>query len=116
MGTHAQLGVKHRDGSINGTYVHYDGYPDHMLPAIEKFIQRFTTSGLTVAILRASQSGGYRFFDSSGDLTDNLLADDYPSKITAETWADDWYGASHTYLVDYETGKVNYRNKYEQEV
>jgi len=113
MGTHAQIGIRHRDGSINGTYVHYDGYPDHMVPAIEKFIQRFTTSGLTIAILRASQTGGYRFFAADGDLTDNLLDDNDPSKITAETWEDDWYGASHMYLVDYETGKVNYRNKYE---
>ena len=113
MGTHAQIGVRHCDGSINGTYVHYDGYPGHMIQAIKKFIQRFTTSGLTVAILRASQTGGYRFFSDDGDLTDNLLDDNDPSKITAETWEDDWYGASHMYLVDYETGKVNYKNKYE---
>jgi hypothetical protein len=112
MGTHAQIGIRHRDGSINGTYVHYDGYPDHMTPALEQFIQRFTTSGLTIAILRASERGGYRFFDPSGDLTDNLLDDSDPSKITAETWEDDWYGAHHTYLIDYDTGKVTYKDKH----
>jgi len=113
MGTHAQIGVKYHDGSINGTYVHYDGYPDHMTPALEQFVENFTTSGLTVAILSAAQHGGYRFFDPAGELAGNLLEDNEPSIITAETWGDDWYGAYHTYLVDYKTGKVTYKNKHE---
>ena len=67
MGTHAQLGVKQQDGSITGCYVHYDGYPEHMVPAIKNYVDNFTTSGLVLLIASAQAGGGMRFFNASHD-------------------------------------------------
>jgi hypothetical protein len=33
------------------------------------------------------------------------------AKITRDTWRDNWFGAGHTYLVDYKTGEVEYYEK-----
>ena len=35
-GTRSQIGVIKRNGKIESVYMHYDGYPDHMLPTIKK--------------------------------------------------------------------------------
>ena len=35
-GTRAQIGKIKKNGKITSVYMHYDGYPDHMLPTIKK--------------------------------------------------------------------------------
>ena len=35
-GTRAQIGKIKKNGKIKSVYMHYDGYPDHMLPTIKK--------------------------------------------------------------------------------
>ena len=35
-GTRSQIGKIKKNGKITSVYMHYDGYPDHMLPTIKK--------------------------------------------------------------------------------
>ena len=35
-GTRSQIGIINKRGKIESVYMHYDGYPDHMLPTIKK--------------------------------------------------------------------------------
>ena len=35
-GTRSQIGIINKRGKIESVYMHYDGYPDHMLPVIKK--------------------------------------------------------------------------------
>jgi uncharacterized protein (DUF2147 family) len=35
-GTRSQVGIINKRGKIESVYMHYDGYPDHMLPTIKK--------------------------------------------------------------------------------
>jgi len=121
MGTKAQIGVEMENGEILGCYVHYDGYPDHMIPAIEDYIRRFSTTGLVLLISRAIRTGGIRSFNCEtegySDKSEepeyinrktDFLDDDSPFKIDETAWelhAD--LGAQYTYLVDYNTGEIN---------
>lgn len=108
MGTHAQIGVRHPDGSIDGTYVHWDGYPDYMIGALKLYIENFTTSGLTLLIIRAQKCGGISAMSLNPEF---LTGGNDEAKITRDTWRDNWFGAGHTYLVDYKTGEVEYYEK-----
>ena len=112
MGTHAQLGVRKQDGSITGCYIHYDGYPDHMIPAIKNYVDRFTTSGLVLLIASAQAGGGMRFFNarsdggsSSGERTTELFEDE-KYVIDESNWRDNDFSSSYHYLVDYVTGEI----------
>ena len=59
VGTSCNLGVRLPDGRIEGTYVHYDGYPDHMVAQVCWFLQEQTTSCLLLEIRRAQAVGGF---------------------------------------------------------
>ena len=81
MGTKAQLGVQMESGEILGCYIHYDGYPSHMIPAIEDYVQRFSTTGLVMLIVKAIKVGGIKcftieregYFDKRGKTTKILV-------------------------------------------
>ena len=121
MVTKAQLGVEMENGEILGCYVHYDGYPDHMIPAIEDYICRFSTTGLFLLISRAIRTGGIRCFNHEKDVYQDkinepeyvfretdFLNDDSPFKIDETVWElHEDLGAQYTYLVDYNTGVIN---------
>ena len=118
MSTHAILGVKYPDGSIDGCYIHYDGYPEHMTGAIENFLENKTTSGLSILIKRAQGSGGIRSFNSpasegSSVRVTNFLDDSEKLAITESTWLDDNCGPSFRYLVCYNTESINVEKVYE---
>jgi len=111
MGTHAQLGVKRSNGEIIGCYVHYDGYPEHMKPAISEYIDRFTTSGLSLLILTAQGRGGMRAFnycpnDNDTRKRETEFFDESPFIINEANWNENCSGAAYHYLIDYETGEV----------
>ena len=118
MSTHCALGVKLEDGSILGCYVHYDGYKEHMLPAIKAFVKDNTTTALHMLICKASERGGIRSFYSldemcsTGDqrLTELLDDADDPYIITKENWSEDHGGTHAWYLVDYLTGKIDMKH------
>jgi len=110
MSTHSVIGVSHSDGKITACYVHMDGYPDHMVGALEDFIDKKTTTGLIQLIVRAQLSGGIRSFWSpsldSQVRTNELLDGGEEYTIDEKSWDEDHYGASYRYLVDYESGKI----------
>ena len=120
MSTHSALGVKHSDGRITGCYVHYDGYPRHMMPAIEDYIRKFTTTGLVALIARAQVCGGIRSFNSvdkkgslfEGSYTD-FLGDNEEYVIDETNFYDDHMGTFAWYLVDYKTGEIEMIEKWE---
>ena len=117
MSTHAQIGVKMDSGDIIGCYVHYDGYPDHMVPAIEDYVKRYSTTGLVLLISRAIRTGGIRSFhipaEGWSDQKDepkslhretDFLDDTSSFRIDEHTWLEHNIGASYRYLIDYKTG------------
>jgi hypothetical protein len=59
MGTHANIFVETGPNIFVGTYCHYDGYPDHMLPSLNEV----SNDDLRGYILVAGLSGGMRFFN-----------------------------------------------------
>ena len=111
MSTHAVIGVKYCDGTISGTYVHRDG--DTMIPRIEDFVESKTTTGLQVLISAAQIRGGIRSFhclpwnDYTGDPETEFLDNDEVYIIDESNWDENHLGASHSYLVDYETGEIS---------
>ena len=48
-GTRSQIGLINKKGKIQSVYMHYDGYPDHMLPTIKK---GYMNSGAVKNILK----------------------------------------------------------------
>lgn len=36
MSTHSVVGFENEDGTLTTTYVHFDGYPEHAIPTIQK--------------------------------------------------------------------------------
>ena len=48
-GTRSQIGLINKKGKIKSVYMHYDGYPDHMLPTIKK---SYMNSGAVKNILK----------------------------------------------------------------
>jgi hypothetical protein len=107
MGTRAKLGIRHSNGTITACYIHLDGYPSHMIPAIEDYVARMTTTGLTILIKKAQQVGGMRCFNPAPHRKTIFLKDNTSYVIDEDNWADpcsDW--ADYFYLVNYETGNI----------
>ena len=110
MSTRAQLGVKYSDNSISGCYVHYDGYPSHMLSAIEDYVQRYTTTGLVALISEAQSCGGIRCFNAPPNRETQFLNETEIYVIDENNWGDErLHGTKYKYLVDYDTGKITHR-------
>ena len=110
MSTHCVLGVKHTDGEIVGCYVHYDGYPSHMLDAIKDYVKNFSTSELSSLIETAQETGGMRCFHSPGfereDRKTELLDDNESYKIDKSDFFEDHMGTYAWYLVDAKSGRT----------
>ena len=107
MGTRAQLGVQYPDSSISGCYIHYDGYPDHMVPALKNYVQRYTMTGLVTIIAEAQAHGGMRYFNAPPHRETAFLNDDEEYIIDERNWDNpSYYGVHYAYLVDYETGEI----------
>ena len=117
MSTHSLLGVKFPDGKITGCYVHYDGAT--MAPRIEDFISSYTTTSLVLLIARAQAAGGMRSFhcpkwtrgDRMEDPETEFLDDDKPYIVDEQSWDEDHFGTSYRYLVEYETGAIEMRDR-----
>ena len=58
MGTHCHLGIRTSANDILGCYVHYDGYPEHMIPAVRNFLANKTTTCLLLLVRQAQGRGG----------------------------------------------------------
>lgn len=121
MSTHSLLGVRKPDGSITGCYVHFDGYPEHMVDALRHwFANGGTMTSLQNLIEEAREVGGLRsFYAPHSDLDAHLrprntrslmtrtseFLDDYtPAGLDTQDWDDERalhkWGASYAYLVE----------------
>ena len=118
MSTHAILGVRMPDGTVSGTYVHFDG--DTMEPRIDDYLDVHTTTDLAVLIMHAQSRGGIRSFHTpthvgpderitTTDLSDVLQ----PYVITEGNWEEDHMGTHTSYLVDYQTGEIDIVKRYQ---
>ena len=111
MSMHAVIGVKYCDGTISGCYVHCDG--ETITARIEDFVESETTTGLQVLISAAQIRGGIRSFHippwnaPDDDPKTEFLDSDEVYIIDEDNWDEDHLGASHSYLVDYETGELS---------
>jgi len=116
MSTHCVLGVKHTDGNIIGCYVHFDGYPSHMLDAIKDYVKNHSTSELSSLIEAAQQTGGMRCFHSPGFERESreteFLDDNEPYKIDKYNFHEDHMGTYEWYLVDAVSGHTRMIQKY----
>ena len=103
-GTRSQVGIISKRGKIESVYMHYDGYPDHMLPTIKK---GYMNSGTVKFLLKKGGGSGLEADPSKinfyGDKTtlkgDAKKIDDYISD------ASDRAGAEFVYLFDERDGK-----------
>ncbi len=116
MGTHCVLGVKHTDGEIVGCYVHYDGYPSHMLDAIKDYVDNYSADELSSLIETAQETGGMRCFHTPGleseDRKTEFLDDNESYKIDKSDFFEDHMGTYAWYLVDVKTGRTRMVQKY----
>ena len=76
MSTHCNIGIRQPDGTVLGCYVHYDGYPDNMVPSIMQYVSERTMTGLHLSILSAAEKGGFHGFIWQGEKRDITLRDD----------------------------------------
>ena len=116
MGTACNIGVRLPDGRIEGTYVHYDGYPDHMVAQVCWFLQQRSTSCLLLEIRRAQAVGGFLCwhpFSADPLDSDSVRLDfDFRSDEEERYGVDDFgSGVPYTYLVDFETGELEARER-----
>ena len=103
-GTRSQIGIISKRGKIESVYMHYDGYPDHMLPTIKK---GYMNSGTVKFLLKKGGGSGLEADPSKinfyGDKTtlkgDAKKIEDYISD------ASDRAGAEFVYLFDERDGK-----------
>lgn len=121
MSTHSLLGVRKPDGTITGCYVHFDGYPEHMVDALRHwFANGGTMTSLQNLIEEARSQGGLRsFYAPHSDLdahlkprnaqslvtrTSEFLGDDHPYGLDTYDWNEERalykWGASYAYLVE----------------
>ena len=112
-GTRSQIGIISKSGKIESVYMHYDGYPDHMLPTIKK---GYMNPG-TVKMLLKKGGGSFLEADPSkinfyGDKTtmkgDVKKIDDYIYD------ASDKAGAEFVYLYDMGSKKWMMADTYDE--
>ena len=111
-GTRSQIGIINKRGKIESVYMHYDGYPDHMLPTIKK---GYMNPGTVKALLK---KGGGSFLEA-----DPSKINFYGDKTTMKGDAKDIKkylknaeydgGAEFVYLYDEASGKWMMADTYE---
>ena len=103
-GTRSQVGKIKKNGKITSVYMHYDGYPEHMLPVIKKGYK----DGKAVDLLLKKGGGSgleadpskINFYGDKATLTgDAKKVDDYISDASEDG------GAEFVYLFDERDGK-----------
>ena len=102
MGTRAVLTFKDRHESFN-VYQHYDGYPEHILPAIQAAkeyaweLPRFESSDFAAAFIAANKQkgGGNIYFTDSyenhGDLEYRYEIEDNNKKLFVKVYEAQYY-------------------------
>ena len=112
-GTRSQIGIINKRGKIQSVYMHYDGYPDHMLPTIKK---GYMNPGAVKGLLK---KGGGSFLEA-----DPSKINFYGDKVTMKGDAKDVEkyiknaeydgGAEYVYLYDERDGKWYMADTYDE--
>ena len=112
-GTRSQIGIINKRGKIESVYMHYDGYPDHMLPTIKK---GYMNPGAVKGLLK---KGGGSFLEA-----DPSKINFYGDKVTMKGDAKDVAkyiknaeydgGAEYVYLYDERDGKWYMADTYDE--
>ena len=63
MATRSTIGYETQDGNYVGVYCHYDGYPEHMGPALSAMLH----ADVVIMVSRGLASGGIRSIFSPDD-------------------------------------------------
>ena len=63
MATRSTIGYETQDGNYIGVYCHYDGYPDHMGPALSAMLH----ADVVIMVSRGLAGGGIRSIFSPDD-------------------------------------------------
>ena len=63
MATRSTIGYETQDGNYVGVYCHYDGYPDHMGPALSAMLH----ADVVIMVSRGLAGGGIRSIFSPDD-------------------------------------------------
>ena len=66
MGTRSIIGFRKSDNSISAVDCHWDGYPDHMLPALTKAIETLGKARFKAHVRAAQFELGLRCVDADG--------------------------------------------------
>ena len=112
-GTRSQIGIINKRGKIESVYMHYDGYPDHMLPTIKK---GYMNSGAVKGLLK---KGGGSFLEADPSKI-NFYGDKVTMKGDAKNVAkyikNAEYdgGAEYVYLYDERDGKWYMADTYDE--
>lgn len=59
MATSSVIAYRDLDGNLQGTYVHWDGYPDHIIPKFKEKINELGFEGVKNWIAEGVLNGGY---------------------------------------------------------
>ena len=106
MSTHCNIGIMHPDGTVQGCYVHMDGYPDNMVPSLVSYISQRTTTGLALLISQAATGGGFHSFSCTLAKADYEFRD-YEPELLDKCGVLDFNGcAPFAYLVCLETADI----------
>ena len=80
MSTHSAVGYVDDNDQFRGTYVHFDGYPDHAIPEIEMMLAKRGFDEVKNWIEAGIQGNGYSSYDSADPYNDG------PKDKPAKPW------------------------------
>lgn len=73
MATRSVAAYRREDGTVRGTYVHWDGHPEHALPELEKRFDLVGYNGMVEWIEKGIEGNGYRAYDYDEPFYDSDL-------------------------------------------
>jgi len=106
MATRSNVGYVKANGSISAVYCHWDGYPEHMVSAIEGFISNFGVKKFMSEVRRAQRQAGLRSLDSNEFETYGDMRDERSEGDEYKETERDRLNNCYAYLVDSRTGKI----------
>jgi hypothetical protein len=112
-GTRSQIGIINKRGKIESVYMHYDGYPDHMLPTIKK---GYMNVGAVKNILKKGGASYLKPKFSEIEFYGDKVTMKGDAKDVAKYIKNAEYdgGAEYVYLYDERDGKWYMADTYEE--
>tara|TARA_X000000950_G_scaffold225195_2_gene271514 strand:+ start:1687 stop:2085 length:399 start_codon:yes stop_codon:yes gene_type:complete len=110
MATRCTVGYRNPDKTVNAVYCNWDGYPEHMVPAIRTFVASEGIDKFKSEIRRGQVEGGIRNFDhhevqTYGDHSGDKTEGDEAWVTTMKDILQKKY-QEYCYLVDTKTGEI----------